>query len=110
MNSLRTWSRSGVTEDPLQFLEAALAALVDVVGGDAETLHDLGGGELLDKSQFEYLAVLVVGDLGDAPGDEALRLLAARLGLKRLLDLLAQVLVVGREGRVERAGLATWLV
>src|SRR5918911_136487 len=45
MKSLRMRSGSRGTEDPLQFLQAAAAALVDVVGADLQALCDRRGVE-----------------------------------------------------------------
>src|SRR4051812_27645773 len=97
MNSLRLRSRSVLTQNPLQFANAAAAALEDVVQGDAEPLHDLLGGKLLDVGQLEQLTVVVVLDLGDRPGDEALGLLVVGLVTQRLAGLPAQLGVVGGE-------------
>src|SRR3954451_21383340 len=106
MNSLRTRSGSGGTEDPLQFDQAAAAALVDVVDGDAQARGDGLGVELLEPRELEDGAVVVVAHLGDAPPGEALGLLATGLGLGRLLGLGAQLLVVAGERRVVGAALA----
>src|SRR4051812_18287454 len=99
-------SVSGGTEDPLQFDQAAAAALVDVVDGDAEARGDGLGVELLQPRELEDGAVVVVADLGDAPPRKALGLFAAGLGLAGLLGLGAQVLVVAGERRVVGAALA----
>src|SRR5918911_2255110 len=71
MNSLRTRSGSGGTEDPLQFLQAAAAALVDVVEADAQALGDRLAVEALQVGELEDLAVLGVAHLGDPPADQA---------------------------------------
>src|ERR1700750_219623 len=80
--SLRMRSGSGGTEDPLQFREAATAALVDVVEADARAPRDGRAVELLEVGELEHLAVLVVADLGDAPAGEALGVAAAGLVLE----------------------------
>src|SRR4051812_33832354 len=70
MNSLRIRSRSVVTEDLLQFGDAALAALVDVGQGDVEPFGDLLAVELLLEGQFQHGAVVVVLDEADRPVGE----------------------------------------
>src|SRR3954451_20183965 len=65
MNSLRTRSRSVVTEDLLQFVLSALAALVHVGDCDVQSLGDLLAGQLLDEGQLEDRAVILVLQLGD---------------------------------------------
>src|SRR3954454_17106806 len=60
MKSLRMRSGSGGTEDLLQFLHAAAAALVDVVGGDVEARRYRLAVELLDVRQLEDGAIVVV--------------------------------------------------
>src|SRR3954464_2845586 len=83
MNSLRTRSGSGGTEDPLQFLQAAAAALVDAVDADAEALGDLLAVELLAVRELEDLAVLGVRYLRDPPADEPGAFLARGLHIER---------------------------
>src|SRR3954469_18114703 len=109
MNSLRTRSGSGGTEDPLQFLQAAAAALVDVVDADAETLGDLLAVELLKVGELQDLAVLGVCNLRDPPADESGGVLARGLVGERLVGLRAAVGVVGGERGVVRAALAAGL-
>src|SRR3954453_7802344 len=70
MNSLRTRSRSVVTEDLLQFVQAASAALVDVVEAGVDPCSDVLAGKLFDDGELQDRAVVVVGDLTDAPMDE----------------------------------------
>src|SRR4051812_36662511 len=91
-NWLRMRSRSVVTEDLLQLLDAAAAARVDIVGSDVEVRRDLVAGEPFEQGQFKYLSVVVVFDLGDRPGDE--------------FGLLAQALLVGKVLRLDRSALA----
>ena len=67
MKSLRMRSGSGGTEDPLQFLHAAAAALVDVFRADREALGDGGAVELLDVRQLEHRTVVVVAQRGRSP-------------------------------------------
>src|SRR3954454_18151786 len=69
MNSLRIRSRSVVTEDLLQFGDAALAALVDVGQGDVEPFGDLLAGQPLDEGQIQHGAVVVVLDQRDGRVD-----------------------------------------
>src|SRR5215217_2642936 len=109
MKSLRMRSGSGGTEDLLQFLHAAAAALVDVVGRDAEPLGDGVAVELLEVGELEHLAVAVVAHAPDRPADEALRLLAALLLAQRVVGTGAELLVVGGERGVVRAALAVGL-
>src|SRR3954454_17104166 len=109
MNSLRTRSGSGGTEDPLQFLQAAAAALVDVVDADAETLGDLLAVELLEVGELQDLAVLGVCNLRDPPADEPRGVLARDLVGERLVGLRAALGVVGGERGVVRAALAARL-
>src|SRR3954463_10622101 len=109
MNSLRTRSGSRGTEDPLQFLQAAAAALVDVVDADAETLGDLLAVELLEVGELEDLAVLGVSHLRDPPSDEPRGVLARDLVVERLVGLRAPLGVVGGERGVVRATLAAGL-
>src|SRR3954452_2419227 len=99
--------RSGslVTEDRLDFPQAAAAALIDVVGGDAQALGDRGGVELVDVRQLEHGAVVVVPDAADRPVHEALGLPAAALGVARVVGAGAQLGVVGGERGVVRAAL-----
>src|SRR4051794_11964927 len=89
MNSLRTRSRSVVTEDLLQSLESAAAACIDVGMADAESLGDLVTRQSLGERHLEHDAVVVVLDLVDRPGDELARAVVAlvvggRLGVEGL--------------------------
>src|SRR3954452_25297702 len=106
MNSLRTRSRSVVTEDLLQVSLAACAALIDVVDAGVDPCGDLLAGKLFEVGELEDSPVAVVGDLADAPVDEGDRLLAGGLVFERLLvgdGALAQVLL---DELVEAAGVA----
>src|SRR3954447_18905031 len=109
MNSLRTRSGSGGTEDPLQFLQAAAAALVDVVDADAEPFGDLLAVELLEVRELEHLAVLGVALLRDPPLDEPRGVLARGLVVERLVGLRAALGAVGGERGVVLATLAAGL-
>src|SRR3954451_1039098 len=106
MKSLRMRSGSGGTEDLLQFLHAAAAALVDVVGRDAEPFGDLLAIELLDVGQLEHLAVVVVAHAADGPVHEGVGLLPAVLLERRVLGAGAQLGVVGGDRGVVRAAVA----
>src|SRR3954454_19255682 len=106
MNSLRTRSRSVVTEDLLQFLQAAAAALVDVVEAGVDPCGDLLARKLFDEGELEDGAVAVVGDLAGAPADEGDRLLAGRLVPESLVVLDLGLLVVPLDEHVEAAGVA----
>src|SRR3954454_15350613 len=108
-NSLRMRSGSGGTKDLLQFLDAATAALVDVVRGDVQALCDRVAVELVDVRELEGGAVVVVAHARDGPPHEALGVQAAGLVGDCLLGLRAAVGVVGGERGVVRTGLAVGL-
>ena len=90
-------------------MTAAAAAGVDIVQGDAELVGDLLGRKLVEPGQLEHLAVVVVGDLADGPGDELLGLEPAELGSTAASATLAQLGVVSGERSVKRPGLALGL-
>src|SRR5690348_4751635 len=77
--SLRMRSGSGGTEDPLEFLHAAAAALVHVLRRDAQALGDRVAVELFAVRQLEHLAVAVVADPADRPVHELLGVAPALL-------------------------------
>src|SRR3954453_6476878 len=106
MKSLRMRSGSGGTEDLLQFLHTAAAALVDVVVRDAEAFGDRVAVELLDVRELEHLAVVVVAQAADGPVHERLGLLPALLLEVRVVGAGAQLRVVRGEGGVVRAAVA----
>src|SRR3954453_6953016 len=106
MKSLRMRSGSGGTEDLLQFLHTAAAALVDVVVRDAEAFGDRVAVELLDVRELEHLAVVVVAQAADGPVDERLGLLPALLLEVRVVGAGAQLSVVGGDRGVVRAAVA----
>src|SRR5262245_2174819 len=110
MKSLRMRSGSGGTEDLLQFRQAAAAALVHVGEADAEPLGDRARVELLQVSELEDGAVVVVAHLGDAPAREVLGPLPAGLVLEGLLEGGAAVRLVAGQSGVVRAGLPVRLV
>src|SRR4051812_30332176 len=104
--SLRMRSESGATKDLLHFVQAAAAALVDVVGRDAEALGDRLAVELLAVRELEDGAVVVVAHPADRPVHEALGGLAALLLVQRVVGAGPQLLVVGGERAVVRAAVA----
>src|SRR4051794_11700768 len=108
--SLRMRSGSGATKDLLHFLQAAAAALVDVVCRDAEALGDRLAVELLAVRELEDGAVAVVPHPADRPVHEAVGLFATLLLVPRVVGAGAQLLVVGGERAVVRAAVAAVVV